>query len=475
MKTNIAATRIIGLLDENSFMECGALVSARSTDFIGKATEAPSDGIITGYGLVDGRLVFVYSQDVSVLNGTLGEMHCKKIVSLYDKAISMGAPVIGMIDCGGLRLQESVDALNGLGEIYAKQAQASGIIPQISLVYGNCGGGMSILTAMSDFTMIKKDGAKVFVNAPNTIPGNRAEICDTSAADFQELYTGVVDFAGSEEEMASEARRLIGFLPSSCMEEAYEEECEDDLNRACAGLVSGMGNTEYIASQIADYGEVFAVKAAFCKEMFTGFIRINGRTTGVVGPNSEVTDEEGNVTGTFEKVLTGTGANKAAAFIRFCNAYDIPLLTLAQATGYHASVHSEKTLPRSLAALTAAFAGADVPKVTLVTGKLLGSAVNVLNSKALGADFVYAWEGAQIAPMEAKLAAEILAKDANAEELKAKTEEYAALQGSLEASARRGYVDLIFSPEDSRKYVAAAFELLYTKQPELPVRKHSTK
>ena len=196
---SLASTRIASLLDENSFVEIGGYVTARSTDFNMQQNETPSDGVITGYGIIDGNLVYVYSQDASVLGGTIGEMHAKKIVGLYDLAMKMGAPVIGLIDCAGLRLQEATDALNAFGEIYMKQALASGVIPQITAIFGNCGGGLALVPGLTDFTFMEDKKAKLFVNSPNALDGNNVSKCDTASAKFQSKETGLVDASGSEE------------------------------------------------------------------------------------------------------------------------------------------------------------------------------------------------------------------------------------------------------------------------------------
>ena len=233
---SLAMQRIAKLVDENSFMEIGSLVTARSTDFNLTAAKAPSDGVIIGHGLIDGNLVFIYSQDATVLNGTIGEMHAKKIASVYDMAMKMGAPVIGFIDCGGIRLQESVDALDGFGLIYAKEVAASGVIPQICGVFGNCGGGLSIVAGLSDFTFMEVENAQLFVNSPNAITENRKEICDNASAKFQSEEAGNVDFVGTEAEVIEGIRNLVSVLPSNNEDEASDLECYDDLNRAAEGI-----------------------------------------------------------------------------------------------------------------------------------------------------------------------------------------------------------------------------------------------
>ena len=230
-----AGKRINALLDAGSFVEIGGAVTARNTDFNLQEQKTPADGVITGYGVIDGNLVYVYSQDASVLGGAVGEMHAKKITRIYDMAMKMGAPVIGFIDCAGLRLQEGTDALEAFGSLYRTQAMASGVIPQITAVFGACGGGLSLIPALTDFTFMEEQG-KIFVNSPNAIPGNRVEKCDTSSAVFQSENTGLVDGVGTEEEILAEIRTLIGMLPCNNEEDVSYEECTDDLNRLCENM-----------------------------------------------------------------------------------------------------------------------------------------------------------------------------------------------------------------------------------------------
>ena len=232
----LAGKRIEALLDENSFVEIGALVTARSTDFNLQQKETPSDGVITGYGVIDGNLVYVYSQDASVLHGTLGEMHAKKITKLYDLALKMGAPVIGLVDCAGLRLQEATDALNGFGEIYRAQALASGVVPQITAVFGTCGGGLAVIPGLTDFTFMEESKAKLFVNSPNAIEGNEVSRCDSASAKFQSEETGLVDVVADEAGVLSQIRQLVAMLPANNEDDASYEECLDDLNRVCEDL-----------------------------------------------------------------------------------------------------------------------------------------------------------------------------------------------------------------------------------------------
>lgn len=473
--TNSARQRLVGLLDEKSFMEIGALVTARSTDFDLNQSETPSDGVITGYGLIDGNLVYVYSQDASVLNGTIGEMHSKKIAAVYDMAMKMGAPVIGLIDCAGMRLQESVDALNGFGEIYAKQVMASGVIPQISAIFGNCGGGLTVVPALSDFVFIEKEQGRMFVNSPNALPGNNIAKCDTADAAYQSENNGCIDGVGTEVEILTQIRELICMLPGNNAGGGREEECTDDLNRICENLENCVEDTRLVLTHIADDNLFLETKKDYARNMVTGFLRLNGMTVGAVANSSAVFDESGEKKETFDKGLTARGCNKAAEFIQFCDAFDIPVLSLTAVEGFSASACSEKNLAKALAHMTAAFTGATVPKVNIIIGNAYGTASVMMNSKSIGADLVYAWEESKIGMMDATLAAKIMYEDKGSEVIAQKAKEYEELQSSVLTAARRGLVDLIISPADTRKYAVAAFEMLYTKGAGEPVKKHAAK
>ena len=268
-----ASQRINSLLDENSFVEIGAHVTARNTDFNLKQEETPSDGVVTGYGVIDGNLVYVYSQDASVLGGSVGEMHAKKIVRLYDLAIKTGSPVIGLIDSTGLRLQEGTDALNAFGEIYLKQVEASGVVPQITAVFGSCGGGLALIPSITDFTFMEADKARLFVNSPNVLEGNYKEKLDTSSAGWQVSEVGTVDCACDEASIYEQIRQLVAILPSNNEDCDSFEECTDDLNRATANLDGFTADPALIAGQISDGGVFFETKREYAKEMVTGFIR----------------------------------------------------------------------------------------------------------------------------------------------------------------------------------------------------------
>lgn len=470
---NSASRRIAALLDEGSFVEIGGAVTARSTDFNLQAKDTPSDGVITGYGVIDGNLVYVYSQDATVLKGAIGEMHAKKIANIYDMAMKMGAPVIGLVDCAGLRLQEATDALEAFGGLYFKQAMASGVIPQITAVFGMCGGGLAVVPGMTDFTFMEEKSAKLFVNSPNALAGNEISRCDTSTAEYQSKTAGLVDGIGTEEEILTQIRSLICMIPANNEDDLSYEECMDDLNRVCADLENAYEDTGIALAEISDNNVFFETKKEYAKEMATGFIRLNGMTIGAVANRSKVYDAEGNAE-SFDTVLTVDGCKKATDFIDFCDAFSIPVLTLTNVTGFEATKESEKDMAKSVAKLTYAFANATVPKVNVIVGQVYGSAYVTMNSKSLGADMVYAWPNAEIGMMDSALAAKIMYADADAETLKEKAAAYKELQSSPMSAARRGYVDAIIEPADTRKYLIGAFEMLFTKREDRPSKKHGT-
>ena len=471
---SLASTRITSLLDANSFVEIGKSVTARSTDFNMTEKKAPSDGVITGYGVIDGNLVYVYSQDASVLNGTVGEMHAKKISALYDLAIKTGAPVIGLVDCAGMRLQEATDALEAFGGIYFKQTMASGMIPQITAVVGTCGGGMAVVPALTDFTFIEAKKGKMFVNSPNALDGNYTEKCDTAAAAYQSEETGLIDAVESEEEILAEIRQLVSLLPSNFEDNDSFAECTDDLNRACEDIAACAGDTSIALSRIADNGIFFETKRDYGKDVVTGFLRVNGMTVGAVANRTEVYDAEGEKTEEFDGTLSARGARKAAGFVKFCDAFDIPVLTLTNVTGFNATVCSEKVMAKSIGELVHAFASATVPKVNVIIGKAYGTAYVAMNSKSVGADIVYAWDNAEIGMMDASMAAKIMYPGSEASVINEKAAEYRELQSSVESAAARGYVDTVIAPVDTRKYVIGAFEMLFTKREDRPAKKHGT-
>jgi acetyl-CoA carboxylase carboxyltransferase component len=467
-----AMQRILSLLDDNSFVEIGAKVTARATDFNLKPDQTPSDGVITGYGIIDGNLVYVYSQNAAVLGGSVGEMHARKIAGIYDLAIKTGAPVIGLIDSTGFRLQEAADALNAFATVYAAQAKASGVVPQITAVFGNCGGGLSLLPAIADFAFMAED-AKLFVNSPNAIAGNYEDKNDTAAAAVK-AAAGMVDGIGPEEEILARIRTLVELLPSNNEDDAAKE-CMDDLNRSTPGVDAGKADPALVLSMIADNGVVIQTKEDYAKEMVTALISLNGITAGVVANRSVIYDAEAAESEKFDTVLTTGGAYKAADFVKFCDAFNIPIITLTNVTGFAATEGEEKKIADAAGKLAHAFASATTAKVNVITGSAVGSAYTVMNSKGLGADLTFAFPDAKIGVMDAKMAARIICDSTDAAEISKVAAEYDALQNSIDSAAARGYVDQIVEPEDLRKYLIGAMEVLYTKREEFPAKKHSAK
>ena len=471
--TMSAKDRIASLVDENSFVELGAGITKRSTDFNMQEKSVPADGVITGYGLIQNNPVYVYSQDASALNGTIGEMHAKKIAHIYELAIKTGVPVIGLIDCAGMRLQESTDALAGFGQIYKMKAKASGVIPQISAIFGNCGGGVAVMAAMSDFTFMEQNNGKLFVNSPNTLEGNYTDKLDTASADFQKSASVVDMICDGEAEVFENVRNLVSILPENNNEIGGMEECLDDLNRLVPDFAAEIKDPAAALEDLGDNNFFLELKKDFAKEMVTGFISLDGMTVGCVANRTAVYGEDGSEQESFEARLTSDGCDKAASFIKTCDAFNIPVLTLTNVEGFATTVEEEKTIASKAAALTAAFAEADVPKVNLITGNAYGSAYITMNSKHIGADMVFALPDAKIGMMDAQVAAKIMYADDKDADLSAKAAEFAAQSGT-EAAAARGYIDSIISPEAARKQLIFAFELLFTKS-EYPIgKKHGT-
>ncbi len=459
-----AMDRIHQIADAGSFVEIGGLVCARSTDFNLKNFDAASDGVITGYCVIDGCPVYIFSQDVSVLGGTIGEMHSKKICNLYEMALKTATPVIGLLDCAGLRLWEATDGLNAFGEIYREQSAASGVVPQIMVVYGNCGGGLSILPAMADFTFMEEN-AKLFVNSPNTLGGNREDLNATWSAKYQSEVAGNVDFVGTETAIAAQLRNLIKLLPANNQYSLSDNKCTDDLNRLCEDIAGCVEDTSLVLRMISDNNMFVELKANYATEMVTAFIKLNGATIGAIANRGDITCK---------------GAGKATDFVKFCDAFNIPVLTLTNVEGIKAEISEEGNIAGTLAALIDSFASATVAKVNVVLEKAYGTGYIVMNSKALGADLTFAWEGSKIGTMEPKEAVMIMYADEikEAEDklgfIAEKTEEYTANQCSEVSAAKRGYVDAIINPADTRKHLIAAFEMLYSKSEDNYYKKHGT-
>ena len=468
-----ARGRIASLLDPQSFVEIGAYVKSRSTDYNMQKKDTPADGVVTGYGTIEDRLVYVYSQDASVLGGAVGEMHAAKIVALYRKAVEMGAPVIGIIDSQGLRLQELTDALAGYGKIYAAQAQASGVVPQITVVAGTAAGGAAVIPGLSDFTFMIDKQSKAFVSSANAMEKG-TDFDAIAAASVHGAKTGLADFVCADEaECFAKVRALVDMLPANNGEDAPIYENLDDLNRVSDVLNAvvpedGSGfDVRGVLAELADASQFMEVKAEYAKSMVVGFMRLNGGTVGVVANNSA--EDQG--------VLTVGACRKAAQFVRFCDAFELPILTVTDTVGFVASKDEENAgLAQAAAELTSAFAQATVAKVNLITGKAYGSAAMVMNSKETGADVVLAWPSAEVAVMNAQSAARILYAEElnNGADLAEKTEEVAELSTPY-AAAARGSVDDIIEPAQTRKHLLVAFGMLAGKQQLSPAKKHSAR
>lgn len=468
-----AIRRIESLLDAGSFIEIGKEITARATDFNLKEVETPGDGVITGYGMIDQNLVYVYSQDAAVLGGAIGEMHARKITAIYDMAMKMGAPVIALLDSAGLRLQEATDALEAFGSIFKKQTMACGVVPQISAVFGSCGGGLAVSSALADFTFMEAQG-KLFINSPNAIAGNEKSICNTSSAEFQARESGTVDYIGSEAEIIGQIRQLVSILPGNNKDGAPCSENGDDLNRLTPAISGAYEDAGILLTQLSDGGRFIETKKDFAKDMVTGFIKLNGYTVGAVANRSKIYNAQAETETVSDGSLSAAAARKAADFIRFCDAFSIPILTLTNVSGFAATKDNERNLTREAARLVYAFAEADVAKVNVIIGKAYGTAYQIMNSKSLGADIVYAWPDVQVGMMEAGMAAKIIYAEEDMQTIKEKSAEYQKLQTSPQAAARRGFVDAIIAPEETRKYLIGAFEMLYTKREERPDKKHGT-
>ena len=459
------------------------MITKRNTDFNMQEKAVPADGVITGYGVVNSNLVYIYSQDVTALNGSVGEMHAKKIAGIYEMAMKAGAPVIGLIDCAGIRVQEAMDALAGFGDIYMAKVNASGVIPQISAVLGSCGGGVAISSKLGDITIIEKTNGKLFANSPNArrsgarlivgkavhitiiektngklfanspnaIAGNRIEKCDTSDAAFQAECGNADIVCENEQEVFTTIRSLIDLLPANAGA-AVVVENSDDPNRVLDGFDGYATDAKAALTQIADDTKFVELKAEYGKEMVTGLLSLDGVTVGAIA-NAK------------EGILSTAGCKKAEQFMYFCDAFNIPVVTLTNVKEYAADMQEEKTISQAVADLTYAFASADVPRINVITGEAYGSAYVSMNSKHIGADLVLALDSAKVGVMDAKVAAQILCEDeisqaANTKEaLEEKAKEFDALQDGATAAAKRGYVDNVISGSEIRKHLIYALQM----------------
>ncbi len=445
-----ARERIEALVDANSFVEIGGLVTKRNTDFNMQEKAVPADGVITGYGVVNSNLVYVYSQDVTALNGSVGEMHAKKIAGIYEMAIKAGAPVIGLIDCAGIRVQEAMDALAGFGEIYMAKVKASGVVPQIDAILGSCGGGVAVSSKLADIVLMDKENGSLFVNSPNALAGNYKEKCDTAKADFQAEAGNADIVCENENEVLAKIRELIDILPANAGAAAVVEN-SDNANRVLDGFEGYATDAKAALTQLADDTKFIELKADYGKEMVIGLMSLDGVTVGAVANSAE-------------GILSTAGCKKAEQFTYFCDAFGIPVITLTNAKEYAATMEEEKTISQAVADLTYAFASADVPRINVITGEAYGSAYVSMNSKHIGADLVLALESSKVGVMDAKAAAQVMYEDeasgANAKEvLEEKEKEFDKLQNGAEAAAARGYVDNVISGSELRKHLIYALQM----------------
>ena len=426
--------KITDLLDPGSFMEMGEHVAARYTEFYHPDSVEESDGVVTGYGTVNGRLVFVFAQDSEVMGGTFGEQHGRKIIDIYEHAMKAKAPVIGLLDCAGFRIEEGLDGLYQFSKLYKKQTEASKHIPQIMAVIGQCGGGMSIAAQLADFVFIEKDKGSIFVNPQGVVE---------NAIGNNPYVSAVDDGAFEWEEIESHIRKLIALLPPSVdyMPEMFEVS-EESLNRDCFGIESMQGDARAILAEISDDGDILETRGGKGEDMITGFMRIAGMPVGFAACNT--------VNG--EKRLTSEGCDKAAGLIERCSKYHIPVLTITDTDGYQTTSENEKYLPSSAARLVRALANSEVPKINLITGNVVGSAYGMLNSKGIGADYVFMWEDANISIVNTRQATEIVFGKWS-EELE---QQYKDTQSGAVALARHGFADKVIAPEESRKYLIGA-------------------
>lgn len=475
-----ARERINLLLDEGSFIEIDAFVKHRSTNFGMDKVEAEADGVVTGYGTVDGRLVFVYAQDFTVQGGSLGEMHANKIVKVQEMALKMGAPIIGINDSGGARIQEGVDALSGYGKIFYNNTIASGVIPQISVIMGPCAGGAVYSPALTDFIFMVNGVSRMFITGPQvikTVTGEDVSQEELGGANTHNRVSGVAHFMDkTEEECIQRIKTLLSFLPSNNLESAPAYESGDDINRIEERLneiVPDNPNKPYdmkdIITLLADNGEFFEVQEYYAQNIITGFIRLNGKSIGVIANQP--------------KVLAGcldiNASDKAGRFIRTCDAFNIPLLNLVDVPGFLPGTDQEYGgIIRHGAKMLYAYSEATVPKVTLIVRKAYGGAYLAMCSKDLGADQVFAWPSAEIAVMGPEGAANIIFKNEIKESSNPietrneKIKEYRDLIANPYIAASRGFVDDVIVPSITRPRLISAFDMLESKRETNPAKKH---
>ena len=475
-----ARERINALFDEKSFVEIDAFVESRSIDFGMQKKKLTGDGVVTGYGTVGGRLVFVSSQDFTVIGGSLGEMHARKITKAMDMAMKMGAPFISINDSGGARIEEGIDSLSGFGDIFYRNTLASGVIPQISVIMGPCAGGAVYSPAITDFIFMVENTSQMFITGPQVIKAVTGE--DVSAetlggASTHNSKSGVAHFMSpSEMDCINEIKRLISFLPDNnstdsraCPKREKMNEIVDDLDYIIPDAANKPYDMMNIITRIVDEGDFFEIQEHFAKSILIGFGRFEGRTVGIVA----------NQPKQMAGILDVNSSDKAARFVRFCDAFNIPLITFTDVPGYLPGVGQEHSgVIRHGAKLLYAFSEATVPKINVIVRKAYGGAYIAMNSKHLGADMVFAWPTAEIAVMGPDGAANIIfrkeiSEAPNPEEArKEKIQEYRDKFSNPYVAASRGYIDDVIQPSTTRARLVNALEMLSNKRESRPVKKH---
>ena len=469
-----ARERLELLLDHGSFEEFDMFVQHRSTDFGMEAQKVPGDGVVTGWGTINGRAVFVFSKDFTVFGGSLSEAHAQKIIKVQDMALRMRAPIIGLFDAGGARIQEGVAALGGYGEVFKRNVTASGVIPQVSVIMGPCAGGDVYSPAMTDFIFMVRDTSYMFVTGPDVVKTVTNEVVTAEELGGAKVHTTRSSIADGAYENDVEAllqvRRLMDFLPTSNTSGVPEIESLDEAERvdlALDTLVPDNPNKPYdmkeLVTRVVDEGDFFEIQAAYAKNIITGFGRVEGRTVGFVANQPMV----------LAGVLDADASRKAARFVRFCDAFSVPIVTFVDVPGFLPGTAQEYGgLIKHGAKLLFAYSEATVPLVTVITRKAFGGAYDVMASKHVGGDVNYAWPSAQIAVMGAKGAVEIIFRGNDAETIAKRTSEYEARFMSPFVAAERGYVDEVIMPHSTRRRIARALAMLKTKAVEQPWRKH---
>ncbi|MDB0007037.1 acyl-CoA carboxylase subunit beta [Flavobacteriales bacterium] len=474
-----ARERIHFLMDEDSFEELGMLVTHRSTNFGLDKQKFLGDGVVTGYGTIDGRLVYVYAQDFTVMGGSLAEAHAEKICKIMDMAMKNGAPIIGLNDSGGARIQEGVVSLGGYADIFYRNTRASGVVPQLSAIMGPCAGGAVYSPALTDFIMMVENTSYMFVTGPNvvkTVTHEEVTAEELGGASAHASKSGVAHFTYANEiELINNLKRLLSYMPQNCEEEApaMNYQSGDEIRAELNNIIPENANQPYdiheVINGIIDRESFHEVHKEYAENIVCGFARLAGRSIGIVA----------NQPAFLAGVLDNHASNKAARFVRFCDSFNIPLLVLEDVPGFLPGTDQEwNGIINNGAKLLYAFSEATVPRVTIITRKAYGGAYDVMNSKHIGADLNYAWPTSEIAVMGAKGAAEIIfrkeikeAKDSEAK-WKEKEAEYAELFAHPYNAAARGYVDEVIEPSSSREKLIKAFKMLENKVDVLPKKKH---